>query len=91
MMLAALRCVDLVVSFSGLHCATYLRTIAPDVYVKGGDYNIGNMNPNELAALRECNADIRFTQRQIQLSTTELAGRIYRALTNVHAHKGGAA
>lgn len=45
--LAALRSVDYVVSFPHPTAMEFLQVLRPDIYVKGGDYDIDNINQTE--------------------------------------------
>lgn len=49
--LLALRCVDAVTIFPGKRAVEFLRAVAPDVYVKGGDYTPETLDKDERAAL----------------------------------------
>src|SRR5947207_6462645 len=49
--LAALESVDFVTIFPELRATHFIEGAAPDVYVKGGDYNSESLNPEERAAL----------------------------------------
>src|SRR5436853_1805255 len=55
---AALSSVDLVAIFPEVQATQFLQLIAPDVYVKGGDYDEDNLNAEERAALKEIGAKI---------------------------------
>lgn len=59
-MLAAFDCVDAVVFFNGERCTAEFRAIKPDIYVKGGDYNIDTINREEKKALLNAGTEIRF-------------------------------
>src|SRR5439155_18155857 len=45
--IAALGCVDLVAIFPELRATRFLELAAPDIYVKGGDYNADTLNSDE--------------------------------------------
>ena len=47
-MLAALRVVDFVVAFSGDTATDVVACVAPDVYVKGGNYDVANIPEGRL-------------------------------------------
>ncbi len=49
--LLELKCVDAVTIFSGARATEFLRSTAPDIYVKGGDYTPETLNPEERAVL----------------------------------------
>ncbi len=77
-MLACLSFVDAVCIFDGQRCAKEISAIKPDIYVKGGDYCIDNINPEERQALIDAGARFEFVPLVEGLSTTKLlekAGR----------------
>ena len=78
-MLCALASVDRVVIFDGLRCDRELAAIAPDIYVKGGDYTIDSINPVERRALEGVGAKIVFKPFIPGFSTTTLIKRILDA------------
>jgi len=78
-MLCALASVDRVVIFDGLRCDRELAAIAPDVYVKGGDYTLDKLDPTERAALEKTGAKIVFKPFIPGFSTTTLIQRILDA------------
>jgi len=74
--LAALRCVDWVVSFSEDTPADLIAEILPDVLVKGGDYT-----PTEIAGYQvvtENGGEVRVLTFHDGYSTTDIIGRITR-------------
>src|SRR4029077_2720918 len=56
--LAALESVDLVVIFSELRATRFIELVAPNVYVKGGDYNSETLNAEERDALQKIGSKI---------------------------------
>src|SRR5438128_6209321 len=56
--IAALECVDLVTIFSEMRATRFLELAAPDVYVKGGDYNQDTLNAEEREVLQKIGAKI---------------------------------
>lgn len=46
-LIAALACVDAVVLFHEDDAVAWLRAVAPDLYVKGGDYSLESLNQDE--------------------------------------------
>ena len=74
--LAALRCVDAVLIFEEPRCTKLFTLLRPDVYVKGGDYNIDTINSEEKAALLGVNAQIRFIPLVPGFSTTSLLDEV---------------
>ncbi|MCP3965902.1 MAG: adenylyltransferase/cytidyltransferase family protein [Lentisphaerae bacterium] len=75
-MLCALESVDAVVTFSTPRCDDMFRALQPDVYVKGGDYDINSINPEEKAALLEVGAEIKFLPFVDGFSTTDIINKI---------------
>lgn len=74
--LAALECVDIVSIFSEARATRFLEAAAPAIYVKGGDYNIDSLNPEERATLEKLGAEIRIIPFERGFSTTNLVDRI---------------
>jgi rfaE bifunctional protein nucleotidyltransferase chain/domain len=77
--LKALRCVDMVESFDGHTVAAALRRWRPAVWVKGGDYTMETLNPDEVAAARKVGAEIvilPFGEEYKHLSTTSILAKI---------------
>ncbi len=68
--LCSLRAVDAAVIFDSVRCSAELAALKPDVYVKGGDYTIDKLDPEERAALLECGAQIVFKPFVNGFSTT---------------------
>jgi rfaE bifunctional protein nucleotidyltransferase chain/domain len=77
--LAALACVDAVVIFRTPRLDAEIRALAPDVYVKSGDYTLERLDPTERAALEGVGASIRFLPFLPGFSTTALIARIRAA------------
>jgi rfaE bifunctional protein nucleotidyltransferase chain/domain len=69
-LLCSLRCVDAAVIFPHQICAAELAALAPDVYVKGGDYTLERLNPDERKALLDGGAKIVFQPFVNGFSTT---------------------
>ena len=78
-MLCALSSVDRVVIFDDTRCDRELAAIAPDVYVKGGDYTLDKLEPHERAALEKAGTKIVFKPFIPGFSTTTLIRRILDA------------
>src|SRR3954471_14075803 len=68
--LAALACVDYVTVFHEERVAGVIREVRPHLYVKGGDYTLETLHPDEVAALREAGADLRILPLVPGKSTT---------------------
>jgi D-glycero-beta-D-manno-heptose 1-phosphate adenylyltransferase len=77
--LAALSFVDGVFIFPEPRLTAEIRAVAPDVYVKAGDYTLNTLNAEERRALEEVGAEIRFLPFLQGFSTTSLIARIQAA------------
>ncbi len=75
-MLCALESVDSAVMFNSQRCADMFIELRPDIYVKGGDYTLETINPQEREALQSVNTDIRFLPFVQGFSTTELIEKL---------------
>ena len=75
-MLNSLRCVDRVVIFNSPRCDKELKAIAPDVYVKAGDYTVETLDPTERQALFDSGTEIVFMPFVAGLSTTNVIEKI---------------
>ena len=75
-MLCALESVDSVVMFDTQRCDDMFIELCPDIYVKGGDYTLETINPQEREALQSVNADIRFLPFVEGFSTTEIINKL---------------
>src|SRR4051812_6219788 len=74
--LAALEDVDLVVVFQELRATEFLRAALPAIYVKGGDYKIETLDPDERAMLQEVGAEIKIIPFEKGYSTSSLIDRL---------------
>jgi D-glycero-beta-D-manno-heptose 1-phosphate adenylyltransferase len=77
--LAGLRAVDDVVIFPGKRATAVILAIAPDVYVKGGDYTPGTLNGEERKALEKVGAKIKIVPFVKGFSTTKTIKRMKKA------------
>jgi len=50
---AGLGCVDAVVIFPEKRATEFLRLVKPEVYVKGGDYEVGQLDADEVSVVKE--------------------------------------
>lgn len=75
-MLASLRCVDAVVTFEGQRCTREFEVLKPEIYVKGGDYTIETLNPEERQALENGGAEFHFIPFIPGCSTTEVLAKL---------------
>lgn len=75
-LVAALQSVDLVTIFPELRATNFITRAAPDVYVKGGDYNSETLNTEERAALEKIGSKIEIVPFEKGHSTTALLGKL---------------
>ena len=75
-LLASLIYVDAVVIFNTPRCTELFLELKPDIYVKGGDYNIDNIDKEEKTALLSVGSKIKFIKFIPGLSTTEILRKI---------------
>lgn len=68
--LAALECVSYVTIFHEERITELARAVRPHIYVKGGDYTIESLNPEEVAALCSVGSEIRILPLVPGKSTT---------------------
>ena len=73
---AALECVDLVAIFPDVRATRFLELAAPDVYVKGGDYNQDTLNAEERQVLQKIGAKIDIVPFEHGYSTSDLLARL---------------
>jgi rfaE bifunctional protein nucleotidyltransferase chain/domain len=76
--LAALGSVDLVTIFPELRATRFIQLVAPDVYVKGGDYTSETLNIEERAALENVGAKIDIVPFVEGYSTSALIKKLRR-------------
>jgi D-glycero-beta-D-manno-heptose 1-phosphate adenylyltransferase len=74
--LAALECVDLVAIFPEVRATRFLEIAAPDIYVKGGDYNQETLNAEEREVLQKVGAKIDIVPFEPGYSTSDLLARL---------------
>ena len=68
--LSGLAAVDAAVIFDSERCTAELSALQPDVYVKGGDYTVETLNPEERQVLQDAGAEIIFIPFVNGFSTT---------------------
>ncbi|MDD3886823.1 MAG: adenylyltransferase/cytidyltransferase family protein [Victivallaceae bacterium] len=78
-MLTSLAAVDAVVIFDSPRCDRELAALAPDFYVKGGDYTLDKLDPGERAALQGAGTQIVFKPFIPGFSTTTIIERIRKS------------
>ena len=76
LVLASLYFVDAVIVFPSTRCDKIIRTVEPDVYVKGADYNLDTMDASEKNVLLELGAEIRFVELTPGFSTTSIIAKM---------------
>lgn len=76
---AALASVDLVAIFPEVRATRFLESVAPDVYVKGGDYNEDTLNLEERAVLKKIGAKIDILPFEEGYSTSDLLARMSKS------------
>ena len=70
--LAALTAVDNVIIFNDPRVTRLVKELRPQIYTKGGDYTLGSLHPEEVAALREIGTEIKLLPLVPGKSTTAL-------------------
>jgi rfaE bifunctional protein nucleotidyltransferase chain/domain len=74
--LAALECVDFVTIFPAQRATAVIEALRPATYVKGGDYTVESLDPEEVAALKQAGAEIRTLALVPGKSTSGLIERL---------------
>ncbi len=74
--LAALKCVDFVTIFPAVRATAVIEAVRPAIYVKGGDYTLESLDPEEVAALKKVGAEIKTLPLVPGKSTTGLIERM---------------
>jgi len=74
--LAALECVDFVTIFPERRATAVIEALRPAIYVKGGDYTLDSLNPEEVAALERVGAEIKTLPLVPGKSTSSLIERM---------------
>jgi len=78
LVLAGLETVDGVCIFPEVRAHRFLSLAAPDVYVKGGDYSMESLNPDERRAVEAAGGHIQFIPLLTGRSTRGLLAKIQR-------------
>ena len=73
--IASLECVDYCLIFNETRCDKLLRTIKPDLWVKGGDYTVATLDADEVAAAKAIKAEIKILPYEPGISTTSILSR----------------
>lgn len=74
--LAALACVDYVTVFPEVRVTRLIQTVRPGIYVKGGDYTLETLDPEEREALQRSGTEIRILPFVAGHSTSALIARL---------------
>ena len=74
--LAALECVDFVTIFPERRATAVIEALRPAIYVKGGDYTLDSLDPEEVAALKSVGAEIKTLALVPGKSTSSLIERM---------------
>lgn len=77
--LAALEHVDLITIFPETRATRFLETVAPVIYVKGGDYTSETLDAEERAVLKKVGAEIQFIPFTSGYSTSRLLEQLKNA------------
>ncbi|MBN2410983.1 D-glycero-beta-D-manno-heptose 1-phosphate adenylyltransferase [candidate division KSB1 bacterium] len=78
-LISALSCVDYVVVFDDVSPLNMINELRPDIYVKGGDYDIDTINQEERRLVESYGGDIALLPGVEGMSTTEMINRIIKA------------
>ncbi|HPR89750.1 MAG TPA: adenylyltransferase/cytidyltransferase family protein [bacterium] len=78
-LLAALACVDYVILYADQSPVELIRRIHPDIYAKGGDYNLETINQPERRLMESLGGRIELLPGVPGLSTTYIIERILKA------------
>ncbi|HJX25391.1 MAG TPA: adenylyltransferase/cytidyltransferase family protein [Chthoniobacterales bacterium] len=70
--IAALEDVDFVAIFPEVRATRFLKTVAPEIYVKGGDYTSDTLNAEERAVMEKSGTEIRFIPFEPGYSTSQI-------------------
>jgi len=76
LVMASLACVDAVFIFPEVRATSFLSLAKPDIYVKGGDYSLDTLNPDERRVVEGAGGKIHLLPLVPGKSTTVLVKRI---------------
>lgn len=74
--LAGLSCVDAVYIFHETRADQFLAQVRPNVWVKGGDYSMDTLDPNEVKVVQAAGGKIRIIPTVPGYSTTDVISKI---------------
>ena len=72
-----IKAVDKVIIFNQLNCSFWIDLIQPDFYCKASDYNLDNINREQLKILKDNNVKIMFMNFVEGYSTTKIIENKY--------------
>ena len=78
LVIAALQCVDAVFIFRERDAVSFLKTVQPEIYVKGGDYTIETINQDERQLVEATGGKIVLLGHVPGKSTTALLQKLLR-------------
>ncbi len=78
LVLAGLQSVDAVCIFPGKTAAAFLEVAQPDIYVKGGDYTLDQLNQEERGIVEGCGGKIIVAPLVPGRSTTAVLKKIHQ-------------
>ncbi|MGD0110238.1 MAG: adenylyltransferase/cytidyltransferase family protein [Armatimonadota bacterium] len=76
--LAAFACVDLVVIFAELSSLPTIQALKPDIWVKGGDYDLSTVHQEERAFVESYGGRVALAGHVPGASTTDIIARVKR-------------
>lgn len=76
MLLRELRCVDAVQTFEELNTVGILKRVKPQMWAKGGDYDLNKLNQVERRCAESLGVEIVFLPYQHGISTTLIAKKL---------------
>jgi rfaE bifunctional protein nucleotidyltransferase chain/domain len=83
LMLSSLEPVSKVCLFPDVNAVEFLRTVQPDIYVKGGDYTIESINQEERRLLEGIGAKIEIVPRFEVQSSSAIFRRISQSARDI--------
>jgi len=76
--IAALGCVDLVVIYPEESSLPTIQALKPEVWVKGGDYNLDTVHQEERACVESYGGRVALAEHVAGVSTSEIISQIRR-------------
>jgi len=78
--LASLKAIDYIIPFNENNARHVIEGVKPDIYVKGGDYNIDTINKDERKLLCGLGIDIKFTGYQNGYSASNFVDKVKKVI-----------